>query len=369
MRNVSIVGKANMGHVRRNAKHFQQHVKDVARLATSNGSAGLKKKGNQSKSTEENETIDENDSCDGVFKVTVDEDQHISSLSTGDIVYDNLKKKWVQKKLSDKRVNKVPVMISVCTESYNSLKEQTKEKSASTPFNEKPCYQTIQEGVADTGCSTVCAGTDLIAKLGLKQSDLLKSNMILRVADGRRLTVVGAIPVILNTVGPHQARTRQMLHLVTELKNLFLSKRCLADLNIISPTFPLPNPTAEQERMASLDQDEDKAPCGCKIRTVAPDPPPIPYEPVEENVDKIKEFIVQYYSSSTMNMCSHQRLPEIAGPPLSFQLKEGATPKAVHTPATVPVHWHDKVKEQLDRDVRMGILERVEPVVFSDDDS
>ena len=132
-------------------------------------------------------------------------------------------------------------------------------------------------------------------------------------------------------------------------------------MNIISPTFPQPNPPTENGTVASLDQDEDKAPCGCKIRTVAPDPPPIPYEPTEDNVDKIKEFIVQYYSSSTMNMCSHQKLPEIAGPPLSFKLKDGASPKAVHTPATVPVHWHDKVKEQLDRDVRMGILERVEP--------
>ena len=94
---------------------------------------------------------------------------------------------------------------------------------------------------------------------------------------------------------------------------------------------------------------------------MAPDPPPIPYEPVEDNIDKIKEFIVQYYSSSTMNMCLHQKLPEIAGQPLSIKLKDWASPVAVHTPATVPVHWHAKVKEQLDRDVRMGILEPVGP--------
>ena len=125
---------------------------------------------------------------------------------------------------------------------------------------------------------------------------------------------------------------------------MFLSKKCLADLSIISPTFPEPSHWSALETAASLDQDEDKAPCGCKVRTEAPDPPPIPYEPVEENIDKIKNFIIQHYSSSTMNMCSHQKLPEIAGPPLSIKLKNGASPKAVHTPATVPVHWHDKVR-------------------------
>ena len=320
-----------------------------------------KKKEKQSKSAEENEIIEENDTCGGVFEISSDNEHQISSLCTGDIVYDNLKKKWVQKNLSDKRVNKLAVMISVCTESYAALKKQAAGKHASAPLGNKQHPQVLQEGIADTGCSTVCAGTDLIGKLGVKRSDLLESSMTLRVADGRRLSVVGAIPVIINTLGPYQARTKQMLHFVSELKNLFLSKRCLADLNIISPTFPQPNPPTENVTVASLDQDEDKAPCGCKIRTVAPDPPPIPYEPIEDNVDKIKEFIVQYYSSSTMNMCSHQKLPEIAGPPLSFKLKDGASPKAVHTPATVPVHWHDKVKEQLDRDVRMGILERVEP--------
>ena len=126
-----------------------------------------KQKGNPSKLKVENETINKNDSCDGVLKISVDEEQHISSLNAGDIVYDNLKKKWVQRQLSDKRVNKVPVMISVCTESYTSFKKQAKGKSASTLLNKQASPQTIQEGVADTGCSTVCAATDLIGKLGL----------------------------------------------------------------------------------------------------------------------------------------------------------------------------------------------------------
>ncbi len=36
-----------------------------------------------------------------------------------------------------------------------------------------------------------------------------------------------------------------------------------------------------------------------------------------------------------------------------------ATPKAHHTPIPVPLHWQSGVKEGLDRDVRLGVIEQV----------
>ena len=108
--------------------------------------------------------------------------------------------RFLPQNLSEKRVNRLPVMISVCSEIYNSLKKQTAGAQANTPLCIRNPAQVLQEGIADTGCSTVCAGTDLIGKLGIKRSDLLESSMILRVADGRRLSVVGAIPVIRGTL-------------------------------------------------------------------------------------------------------------------------------------------------------------------------
>ena len=62
-----------------------------------------------------------------------------------------------------------------------------------------------------------------------------------------------------------------------------------------------------------------------------------------------------------MNLCSHQLLPEVSGPPLHFVLKPDYIPVAAHTPASIPIHWTRAVKEQLDRDVEMGILELVPP--------
>ena len=42
------------------------------------------------------------------------------------------------------------------------------------------------------------------------------------------------------------------------------------------------------------------------------------------------------------------------GPPLEIHLDPNACPRYVSTPSTVPLHWQDKVKADIDRDVRMS---------------
>ncbi len=49
----------------------------------------------------------------------------------------------------------------------------------------------------------------------------------------------------------------------------------------------------------------------------------------------------------------------MSGPPLSLSIDPTATPISFRTPIPVPVHWQDKVKAGLDRDVRLGVLEEV----------
>eukprot|EP00111_Clytia_hemisphaerica_P021586 TCONS_00063478-protein len=57
----------------------------------------------------------------------------------------------------------------------------------------------------------------------------------------------------------------------------------------------------------------------------------------------------------------------MTGPPLSLQIDESAEPTAHHTPIPVSFHWQEKVKADLDRDVQLGVLEKVpigEPVTW-----
>ena len=46
-------------------------------------------------------------------------------------------------------------------------------------------------------------------------------------------------------------------------------------------------------------------------------------------------------------------------PPLRLFMDEKAKPGAVHSPAPVPRHWAQQVQAGLDRDVRLGVIERV----------
>ena len=63
---------------------------------------------------------------------------------------------------------------------------------------------------------------------------------------------------------------------------------------------------------------------------------------------------------SVFNQCGTQRLPGITGPPLKIFLKKGAVPQAVHKAIPVPIHWQEDVRQELERDCKLGILEKVE---------
>ena len=55
------------------------------------------------------------------------------------------------------------------------------------------------------------------------------------------------------------------------------------------------------------------------------------------------------------------------GPPMKLNIEEHAEPKAYHIPVLVPLHWQDEVKEQLDQDVKLGVIQPVpvgEPVTW-----
>ena len=54
-------------------------------------------------------------------------------------------------------------------------------------------------------------------------------------------------------------------------------------------------------------------------------------------------------------------MPLIKCEHLKLHVDPNATPTAVHKPALVPIHWQNKVYEDLEREVRIGVLERVDP--------
>ena len=100
-------------------------------------------------------------------------------------------------------------------------------------------------------------------------------------------------------------------------------------------------------------------------RTTAPPPPKLPFPTTEENRQRLQDYLLTFCASSTFNVCPHQPLSLMHGPPLDFVMKPDANPYAVHTPATVAAHLEKKVKADLDRDVALGVLKKVEPGEFT----
>jgi hypothetical protein len=80
-----------------------------------------------------------------------------------------------------------------------------------------------------------------------------------------------------------------------------------------------------------------------------------------ENRDNLKSWIEDHYKASAFNHCCHQPLPLITDlPPLQLHADPDAKPVAVHQPVSIPIHWQAQVKEELDRDVRLGVIEPVQ---------
>ena len=73
----------------------------------------------------------------------------------------------------------------------------------------------------------------------------------------------------------------------------------------------------------------------------------------------MKAWLLKHFASSTFNQCPHQVLLVMSGPPLEIHLDPNASPRYTSTLSTVPIHWQEKVKADINCDVRMGVIEPV----------
>ena len=81
----------------------------------------------------------------------------------------------------------------------------------------------------------------------------------------------------------------------------------------------------------------------------------------------MKAWVEKRFAASTFNKCPHQPLPAITGPPLKIHVDPNAKPVAFLKPSSVPLHWQKQVEDELERDVALGVIERVphgEPTVW-----
>ena len=128
------------------------------------------------------------------------------------------------------------------------------------------------------------------------------------------------------------------------------------------PNFPGVDHRSETDVSACNAASESSMTAACECPRRQPPPPPpreLPYPAVEENREKLEQWLLSHYKASTFNTCHHQPLLPMEGPPLRLKIDPYAKPVACHKPIDVPIHWRDDVKAGLDQVCRMRVIEEV----------
>lgn len=131
-------------------------------------------------------------------------------------------------------------------------------------------------------------------------------------------------------------------------------------------SFPLVGTCSEN--MIATDSLKETQNCQCPTRQLPPPlPKTLPFAATDNNRLKLRDFLLNYYKSSTFNTCEHQTLPLMRGPPMLLMVEPDAKPVAQHSPVSAPMHWQEEVKAGLDQNARLGVIEPVpigEPVTW-----
>ena len=306
----------------------------------------------------------------------------VESIAITHHVYDS-SNGWCQRKSRNQPT--INISLRTCAEDYASFNRSL------------PRYRTILMPVlADTGCMSCLCGMKTIHQLGMRKRDLIPVTVEMKAANKSKVHVIGAVVIRFSAkdVNGEVWESRQLCYVTDATDTMYLSREACEDLGLISNNFPsvgesnLPDKTitsavvqcpplsSSSEPIISIDAPPRPSPilplpdiiktctpgtCKCPPRSLPPPfPTTMPYPPTEEHVSTLEKWILNYYESSTFNICENQPLDmKMTGPPVTLYHDTHATPKACHTPSVVPLHWQESVKACLDRDERLGIIEPV----------
>ena len=215
----------------------------------------------------------------------------------------------------------------------------------------RTAHSGLTTAVADTGAKTCASGPALLKSIGIERKHLLPTSHRIKGITQSNLDIWG---VLLATISVGEAKTNQVIYICENACGLYLSESALHDLGSISSSFP------DSHVISSVTSSQET--CSCPKRSLPPKRPEhIPFAPNEANVKKLEKWLLDHYGSSAFNVCEHQPLPEMSGKPITINFKPDVVPKAYHSPIPIPRNWKERVKADLDRDVRLGIIEPVPP--------
>ena len=234
---------------------------------------------------------------------------------------------------------------------------------------------TFMDIFPDSGATICLAGPQHLDEMGLQTKHLIKCKKVVRAVGGFKMTCIGWIPVEFYIGGQV---TKQALYICNNIDRVYFSRPACKVVGIISSSYPFPMSADQPDGKSQEDRiDGEQAhavfhqPSSLPSAKVPEDikksatsklprkPPPmkpdkLPFAPTAENIPKLKQYLVDKFEASAFNASAP--FPKMPGPAAHIHLKEGAVPKARHSPIPVPFHFKKQVKESLDEDVEMGVI-------------
>ena len=189
--------------------------------------------------------------------------------------------------------------------------------------------------IIDSGAQSCLWSKKEFQKCGFSSEDLIPVHHAMKAANTAPITIDGAILLRLSGVSKQGdvVEAAVMAYISPDTDSFFLSKEAMVQLGIISQDFPQlgassPMPielnchsVANQKPLESLQHgiDSPLADCGCPKRQMPPPKPEeLPFPCTQENIGKMKSWLLNRYASSSFNKCPHQTLPEMEGPPIQI---------------------------------------------------
>ena len=165
-------------------------------------------------------------------------------------------------------------------------------------------------------------GLEQLYKLRLKKSDLCRIRATSTSINRAPIDILGVVVLRLaaiDKVSGKTVETAAQIRVATGARDLFISKRVMANLGIIRPDFP--NAEAAGSCETGQSTAAETCPGGCPVRGPPPPlPDRLPFEPREKNIGMMRDWILDRYRSSTFNKCPHQRLPMMPCEPVRIHV-------------------------------------------------
>ena len=274
-------------------------------------------------------------------------------------VYDDFRG-WLHRAPSEHPM--VDINISLCQQGYEELQVQLPRVTKTS---------VRKAGMADSGAQMTVAGLNLVHSLGVTKRELIPLSSKVNAANNQGLGLLGGLLITISGTDMHGklVETQQLCYISSMVHSIYLSREACLSLGIIGEYFPrIGEHSTKPSHVNTVEADSGQKPecargqpCSCPPRTQPPEAPSsLPFPATPDNREKLKSWIEEKYADSAFNQCCNQPLPIMTdSPPMKLFVTPGAKAVAVHTPVSIPLHWQEQVKAEIDRDVRLGVLEPV----------